>query len=304
MRLKLISDIHLENQPGFLSESGLDRLPLPDSSRDPADYLILAGDISTPNTRDQLPAFLSLWKRPVIYIMGNHDFYPYFPERRSAPLPSGSGRSMPLGGGRAFFHRTFPAGYGKGKTLDKEVADLKAFLASNLPNVTLLHNEGMDLGEGVALFGGTAFTDFDNGNTDAMNFARSKIGDFEFMHEGRFSPEIHMEQHAIFATAYKKWKAAHPNEVCALVTHYPQLEPPPNLIDDLFDETQKKLIPANYARMLENLPPALLPDCCFSGHVHARGAAALDFLYKRGDRSTHFVALHLGQYHDVETGLH
>ncbi len=67
--LKIItySDLHLEFGIKFQLSKNSD-----------ADLMILSGDIITSNTCDYLLDFLKGWDKPVLYVMGNHEYYnPY-----------------------------------------------------------------------------------------------------------------------------------------------------------------------------------------------------------------------------------
>ena len=75
MKIQLLSDLHLEQNPGFSPQ------PVPD-----ADLLVLAGDIGSYQRGSQLPALgdtdfglarfspLAGWPTPVLYVPGNHEY--------------------------------------------------------------------------------------------------------------------------------------------------------------------------------------------------------------------------------------
>lgn len=107
MQITLYSDLHLE--------FGVDFKPID------TDVLILAGDICTFKNFKPLGRLLEDFKKPVLYIAGNHEYYTKEP--------------MELGRKK-----------------------LKAFL-SDYPNVTFLENESITIGD-VNFFGGTMWTEF------------------------------------------------------------------------------------------------------------------------------------------------
>jgi predicted phosphodiesterase len=64
MRIITYSDLHLEFGSGWI-------LP-PDAN---GDVMILAGDIITLRDYDPLDQLLQKWKKPVLYVTGNHEYY-------------------------------------------------------------------------------------------------------------------------------------------------------------------------------------------------------------------------------------
>jgi len=64
MRIISFSDLHLE--------FGSDIKPPKD---DGVDVMVLAGDIITLSNYDPLSRFLETWRKPVIYVAGNHEYY-------------------------------------------------------------------------------------------------------------------------------------------------------------------------------------------------------------------------------------
>ena len=129
MKLITYSDLHLEFGTGF-------RLPL-DSE---ADLLILAGDIITFHDFARLNLLLEGWKKPVLFVAGNHEYY------NGEPMKEGEAR-------------------------------FKQWLAEYHPNVVLLRDEAIDI-HGVYFFGGTMWTDFNNGDTEAMDIASRQMNDY------------------------------------------------------------------------------------------------------------------------------
>jgi predicted phosphodiesterase len=64
MRIITYSDLHLE--------FGSDWMLPPDAK---GDVMILAGDIITLGEYDPLDRLLQKWKKPVLYVTGNHEYY-------------------------------------------------------------------------------------------------------------------------------------------------------------------------------------------------------------------------------------
>jgi predicted phosphodiesterase len=64
MRIITYSDLHLEFGSGWI-------LP-PDAN---GDVMILAGDLITLSDYDPLDKILRKWKKPVLYVTGNHEYY-------------------------------------------------------------------------------------------------------------------------------------------------------------------------------------------------------------------------------------
>jgi predicted phosphodiesterase len=129
MKIITYSDLHLE--------FGTDFLPPPDSN---ADLMILAGDIITFKDYRPLERFLKGWKKPVLYVAGNHEYYTRQP-------------------------------------MDEENMGFKSWLAASYPNTTLLQDEAITI-DGIHFFGGTMWTDFHQEDPLAMLAARQQMNDY------------------------------------------------------------------------------------------------------------------------------
>lgn len=105
-----------------------------------ADLMILAGDIITFKDYRPLTQFLKDWTKPVLYVTGNHEYY----------------TRQPMG---------------------EEDAKFKIWLGANHPNVTLLQDEAISIGD-VHFFGGTMWTDFHQADPLAMLTARQQMNDY------------------------------------------------------------------------------------------------------------------------------
>jgi hypothetical protein len=111
MRIITYSDLHLEFGSGWM---------LPPIVN--GDVMILAGDIITLRDYDPLDQLLRKWKKPVLYVTGNHEYYARRP-------------------------------------MNEEDHRFKAWLEDRHPHVKLLFDEEVNIG-GVNFFGGTMWTDF------------------------------------------------------------------------------------------------------------------------------------------------
>jgi len=132
MKIITYSDLHLE--------FGTDFLPPPDSG---ADLMILAGDIITFKDYRPLARFLKDWKKPVLYVTGNHEYYTRQP-------------------------------------MDEEDAKFKIWLSSGFSNVRFLHDETINI-DGINFFGGTMWTDFHQADPLAMLAAKQQMNDYRYI---------------------------------------------------------------------------------------------------------------------------
>jgi predicted phosphodiesterase len=132
LKIIVYSDLHLE--------FGTDFKPPKDSD---CDLMILAGDIIVLKDFEPLDRFLEGWKKPVLYVPGNHEYY--------------SRRPMP-----------------------EDEAAFRAWLSAHHPYVTLLLNEEITF-QGVNFFGGTMWTNFADADPIAMIVARQNISDFRLI---------------------------------------------------------------------------------------------------------------------------
>lgn len=133
MKIITYSDLHLE--------FGTDFKPPADTD---ADLMILAGDIITCKDYSPLSRFLNDWEKPVLYVMGNHEYYTRRP-------------------------------------MAEEDTGFRHWLEKYHPNVTLLLDESVTI-EGMHFFGGTMWTDFDNENPLAMLSARQQMNDYRMIY--------------------------------------------------------------------------------------------------------------------------
>ena len=159
MKISIYSDLHLEFGSDFRPPADLD-----------SDLMILAGDIINLNDFSRLAKFLENWKRPVLYVNGNHEYYTQRP-------------------------------------MDEEEEGFRAWIPDNQPNLTLLLDEEISL-EGVHFFGGTMWTDFAKADPRAMDNARRGMMDYEEIrnpHYRRFDPMDTIELHNTFKDKLIAW---------------------------------------------------------------------------------------------------
>jgi predicted phosphodiesterase len=159
MRIITYSDLHLEFGSGWA---------LPPEAR--GDVLILAGDIITLKDYRPLDRLLQSWKKPVLYVTGNHEYYTRSP-------------------------------------MNQDDNNFKAWLEDNHPNVKLLFDEEFSI-DGVNFFGGTMWTDFNGGDQCAMEIARSQMNDFRLIYnpdQSPFRPVDAVALHNNFAAKLLNW---------------------------------------------------------------------------------------------------
>jgi predicted MPP superfamily phosphohydrolase len=129
MRIITYSDLHLEFGSGWMLRLAVN-----------GDVMILAGDIVTLRDYEPLDQILRKWKKAVLYVTGNHEYYTRRP-------------------------------------MNEEDNRFKAWLEDRHPHVKLLLHEEVSIG-GVNFFGGTMWTDFNGGALHAMETARSQMNDY------------------------------------------------------------------------------------------------------------------------------
>ncbi len=139
MKILIYSDLHLEFGHSWALPKDID-----------GDVLILAGDIITFKDYAPFKDLLVGWKKPTLYIAGNHEFYTQ-------------------------------------KPMDQESKAFNSWLSDNLPNVTFLQDEEMSI-NGINFFGGSMWTDFRNENLAAMGAAQRSMNDFRLIVTGEDKP--------------------------------------------------------------------------------------------------------------------
>src|SRR5271170_2597079 len=132
--------------------------------------MILAGDIITLTDYGPLDQILRRWKKPVLYVTSNHEYYTRSP----------------------MSHKD-----------DK----FRAWLDGSHPHLTLLLDEAVSI-KGVNFFGGTMWTDFDGADQLAMDTARTQINDFRLIQnpdQTPFRPADAVALHETFVTKLLSW---------------------------------------------------------------------------------------------------
>jgi predicted phosphodiesterase len=173
MRIITYSDLHLEFGSGWIFP--------PDAT---GDLLILAGDIITLEDLGPLDLILRQWKKPALYVTGNHEYY----TRR------------PMNHGEAKF---------------------KVWLERTHPHVRPLFDDAITI-DGINFFGGTMWTDFKGADRRAMETARAGMNDFRLICNpdgSRFRPEDAVALHDRFTARLRAWLARDLPGPRVVITH-------------------------------------------------------------------------------------
>jgi len=191
------------------------------------DVLILAGDIITLADYGPLHRLLRRWTKPVLYVTGNHEYYTQRP-------------------------------------MDEEEAKLRAWLEESHPNVKLLLDEEITIGN-VHFFGGTMWTDFNSGERIAMEFARNQMSDFQLIqnpNRSTFRPEDAVALHKTFVSKLREWFRKDLSGPRVVITHNAPVMNPRTV------HKNSPLMPAfnslDMIELIENHQPALW----VYGHTH------------------------------------
>lgn len=180
MKIISFSDLHLEFGTKFLPPSTSD-----------ADLMILSGDIIVFSNYKPLDNFLKHWKKSVIYVAGNHEYYSC-------------------------------------KPISEENERFKAWLSENHKNVHFLNNESVEI-DGVNFFGGTMWTDFNGGNKISMEHAFRNMNDYRRIYTtpvNRLEPSDTIKLHNEFAEKLISWLKKELIGERVIVTHHaPTINP-------------------------------------------------------------------------------
>lgn len=174
MKIITYSDLHLE--------FGTDFLPPQESA---ADVMVLAGDICVLNDYKHLNRFLSVWKKPVLYVTGNHEYYTRSP-------------------------------------ITAENDAFKKWLSETHPNVRLLLDEPTTI-EGVNFFGGTMWTNFAGGNRKSMDIAENSMNDFRLIRTENhdvLTPADTLDLHSSFVQKLVEWFETPLSGARVVITHH------------------------------------------------------------------------------------
>ncbi len=146
--------------------------------------MILAGDIITFRDYGPLDRLLQKWRKPVLYVTGNHEYY-------------------------------------TGKPMNAEDKEFRAWLANKHPHVKLLLDEEFSVG-GVNFFGGTMWTDFNGGDARAMAIAQAGINDFRLIRnpdQTPFRPADAIALHESFKSKLLNWFGRNLTGPRVIITH-------------------------------------------------------------------------------------
>jgi predicted phosphodiesterase len=180
MKIVTYSDLHLEFGNNFKPPKNSD-----------ADLMILAGDIITFKNFEPLSNFLSDWKKTVLFVAGNHEYYTKKPMSEC----------------------------------EKEFLN---FISTNHQNVTWLNNSDFVLDD-VHFFGGTMWTDFDGFNQDAMRNALGAMNDFRqiLTENGQFLlPQDTVKMHNVFKEKLVKWLEKNRDKKRVIISHHAPVKNP------------------------------------------------------------------------------
>lgn len=191
------------------------------------DVMILAGDIMTLKDYSWLRRLLHDWNRPVLYVCGNHEYY-------------------------------------TSVRMDEENENFRLWLSKNYPNVTLLLDEETTIG-GVQFFGGTMWTDFNEGDPLAMETARQQMNDFRLIRNasgGKLTPADTIKLHTNFVEKLTAWFEKDLQGPRVVVSHHaPVINP----------NTQYKnspLMPAFNSLDMQTIMEKYQPALWVYGHTH------------------------------------
>jgi len=180
MKIITYSDLHLEFGTNFK--------PPKDSD---ADLMILAGDIITFRNFEPLSDFLFNWKKPALFVAGNHEYYTR-------------------------------------KPMSECENEFQNFISKNHPNITWLNNSNFVLDD-VHFFGGTMWTDFDRSNQNAMRNALGTMNDFRqiLSASGQFLlPQDTIKMHLDFKEKLITWLEKNHDKKRVVISHHAPVKNP------------------------------------------------------------------------------
>ena len=217
MKLLILSDLHLEIEASFT--------PIKNNA---GDVLILAGDITTFDYPDPLEKVLAKWRKPVLYIPGNHEYYVRSP-------------------------------------MQEEETRFWVWLKANHPQVIFMQNESLTI-KGVHFFAGTMWTDFRGANPVSMLAAREYMNDYRWIWtapETPLIPEDTVRLHQEFKERLLAWFALPLEGPRVVITHHSPVPHPPTrrLPADVSDDAYLSL---DMMEIIHQHQPALW----VYGHTH------------------------------------
>lgn len=191
------------------------------------DVLVLAGDVVVLAECGPLDALLEGWDRPVLYVVGNHELYTRRP-------------------------------------MAEEIDRFREWLADRHPNVRLLSDEAVRLGD-VQFFGGTMWTDFHGADPLAMETASIRMNDFHLIRTApgrRLAPADTVAFHRRFVEKLTAWFEEDLAGPRVVITHHAPVVPPATRYRD------SPLRPAFNATDVRGLIERFQPDLWVYGHTH------------------------------------
>ena len=247
MKIITYSDLHLEFGKGTTLPPNVE-----------GDVLVLAGDIITFKEFRPLAAFVENWKKPIIYIAGNHEYY--------------TKRSM-----------------------YKNAKDFENWATNNIPHLHFLQDSFVEI-DGVQFFGGTMWTDFNHlswlnfirrhennfkvegGQTVAMQYAYRSMNDYRYIckkdpltpfvdqwdPDKNITPQDTIDMHEKFKAKLLYWfkKQIFSYYPTVVVTHH---SPVKNVYGQHF---RSQLEPAYVSLDMLQVIEEFQPDLWIYGHTH------------------------------------
>jgi len=174
MKILTYSDLHLEFGTNFKPPKNSD-----------ADLMILAGDVITFKNFKPLSDFLSDWKKPVLYVTGNHEYY----------------TRQPMDAGEKAF---------------------KDYISTHHQNITWLNNSDFFLSD-IHFFGGTMWTDFNNSDSAAIQNAWNAMNDFSqiiMLNGQRLTPYETIRMHEDFKEKLVVWLEKNRDKKRVIISHH------------------------------------------------------------------------------------
>jgi Icc-related predicted phosphoesterase len=192
-----------------------------------ADVMILAGDIITFRDYSPLTTFLHDWGKPALYVMGNHELYTQTPRN------------------------------------EEEDAFVK-WLAVNHPNVTFLRDEATSI-DGVHFFGGSMWTNFNDGDLQAMTSAQYQMNDFRLIKNADsspFKPSDTLKLHEHYVKKLLEWLQSDlPGPRVVISHHAPVINPLTQFMGSF-------LAPAFNSLDMQDIIETYQPALWVYGHTH------------------------------------
>ena len=180
MKIITYSDLHLEFGSDFKPPKNSD-----------ADLMILAGDIITFKNFKPLSDFMSGWSKPVLYVIGNHEYY----------------TNRPMAAGEYAF---------------------KDYIATHHSNITWLNNSDFILDD-VHFFGGTMWTDFNKSDPIAIQNSWNAMNDFSqiIIPSGqKLTPYDTIKMHEDFKEKLLAWLEKHHEKKRVIISHHSPVKNP------------------------------------------------------------------------------